>query len=71
MALLRFSGAARPAWRGPIRALAGLGILFCCGMIAASERDLLVWSAAAVGLALVVYLVVAARRRSGREAALG
>ncbi|MEO8927695.1 MAG: hypothetical protein ABI306_11095, partial [Caulobacteraceae bacterium] len=71
LALLRFSRVARPAWRGPIRAMAGVGVAFCCGMIAASERDLLIWSAAAVVLATAVYLGVAARRRLGGDQALG
>ncbi len=55
LALLRFSGQVRAERRTGVRVLASVAALFCAGMIAASERDLLVWSAAAIALAAATY----------------
>ena len=63
LALLRMSGDAAPGRRGPIRAIAIAAALFCCGIIAASEPDLLIWSACGIGVAALVWLPVRWRRR--------
>jgi arginine:agmatine antiporter len=60
--LLRMSGAISPKLRLWARALATAGALFCLALIAASEADLLIWSAAAIALATLAYAAVRLRR---------
>ncbi len=69
LALIRFSGLAPAPWRWPLRATAAGGGVFCVAIVAASERDLLIWSVAAVAMAAAIYLGVSARRRAVRPAA--
>ncbi len=58
LALLRFSGAAPAGLKLPARIAAVAGGLFCIWAIAVSEQDLLVWSAGAIGVAILAWLVV-------------
>ncbi len=62
-ALLRMSRDAPLRRRGQIRVIAIAAALFCCGVIAASETDLLIWSACGIGAAVLVWLPVRWRRR--------
>ena len=62
LALLRFSGGAPAGLRLMARVAAVAGALFCVWAIAVSERDLLVWSAGAIGVAILAWLAV--RRRA-------
>ena len=62
LALLRFSGGAPAGLRLKARVAALAGALFCVWAIAVSERDLLVWSAGAIGVAILAWLAV--RRRA-------
>ena len=61
VALMSISGEARGLRRVVIRACAIGGGLFSCGMIAASEADLLLWSAGAVAIATGAYALLRAR----------
>ncbi|HEY2178190.1 MAG TPA: amino acid permease [Caulobacteraceae bacterium] len=63
VALLRFSGAVARERRMLVRAVAVGGAVFCCGAIAASEPDLLIWTLAAVSVASLAWLPVWLRRR--------
>ena len=58
LALLKTSARARGQSRLWLRLVAVAGAVFCCGMIATSETDLLVWSAAAVGVTLAAHQVM-------------
>jgi hypothetical protein len=61
VALMLISNEERGPRRVLIRACAIGGGLFSCGMIAASEADLLLWSAAAVAIATGAYALLRAR----------
>ena len=63
LALIRFSGEVSARRRPLVRGVALCGAIFCCYMIASSERSLLEWSAAALVVTLLVYLVVRLRQR--------
>jgi arginine:agmatine antiporter len=62
IALLRMSGSVPQRMQLWARALAVAAILFCMAMIAASERDLLIWSAGVIVLAVLAYVPVRLRR---------
>jgi arginine:agmatine antiporter len=62
LALLRMSSTVSRALRFWARALAVAGTLCCVALIAASEFDLLIWSAGAVVLTILAYLPVRLRR---------
>jgi len=64
LALIRFCRLAPKAWRWGLRLTAAGGAIFCVAIIAASERDLLIWSAAAVAIAAGIYHGALLRRRS-------
>jgi len=61
-ALLRISSSVAPRMRVWARALAIGGLLFSIALIAASEFDLLIWSAGAIMLAILAYLPIRQRR---------
>lgn len=65
IALLRISGSVSPRMRILARALATGGLLFSIALVAASEFDLLIWTAGAIVLAILVYLPVRQRRPRG------
>jgi len=58
VALLRMSSAAPRGMRVVARALAIGAMLFCIALIASSETDLLIWSAATIVIAVLVYVPV-------------
>jgi amino acid transporter len=62
LALLRISRAAPNGKRMLARVLAIAALLFCVALIAASEPDLLVWSAAPILIAGLAYVPVRQRR---------
>jgi arginine:agmatine antiporter len=62
LALLRISRAAPNGKRMLARVLAIAALLFCVALIAASEPDLLVWSAAPIVIACLAYVPVRQRR---------
>jgi arginine:agmatine antiporter len=62
VALLRMSSSVPPRIRVWARALAIGSLLFCIALIAASEFDLLIWSAGAIVLAMLAYLPIRQRR---------
>jgi arginine:agmatine antiporter len=62
VALLRISSSVPPRMRIWARALATGALLFSIALIAASEFDLLIWSAGAVVLAIFTYLPIRQRR---------
>jgi arginine:agmatine antiporter len=63
LALLRLSSALHGARRAGARVLAVCTALFSVTLIAASERDLLIWSTGAIVLAVLGYQAVWVRRR--------
>jgi arginine:agmatine antiporter len=62
VALLRISSSVPRRMRIWARALATGGLLFCIALIAASESDLLIWTAGAVVFAILTYLPIRQRR---------
>jgi arginine:agmatine antiporter len=62
LALLRLSSGLPPARRYWARIVGVGGAVFSCALIAASEPDLLIWSAESVVLAALAYFVLRARR---------
>jgi arginine:agmatine antiporter len=63
LALLRLSGMLVEPSRMWVRILAICCALFCATLIAASERDLLIWAVGATVIALIAYQAVWTRRR--------
>ncbi|HEX3667238.1 MAG TPA: amino acid permease [Rhizomicrobium sp.] len=62
LALLRLSHALPPSRRFWARATAAGGTLFSLALIAASEPDLLIWSAGSAVLAMLAYFILRARQ---------
>jgi arginine:agmatine antiporter len=71
VALLRMSGVAPKVMQLPVRALAIGALLFCLALIAASERDLLIWSVATIVIAGLAYVPVHQRRVRAMNAIAG
>jgi uncharacterized membrane protein YgdD (TMEM256/DUF423 family) len=75
VALIRLSAERSPRWRWTARLLAAGSILFCGWVASVSERPLLLWCVAAVGVAVAGYLPLAWWRRRaidrGEAASLG
>lgn len=71
VALLRMSRAAPKGMQLAATALAAGAMLFCLALIAASEPDLLIWSAAAIAIAGLTYVPVRQRRMRVMSLAAG